>query len=193
MKRVIIYARVSTRDQNVDMQLIDLRTYANARGFNISKEYIDYASGSRNDRVNYLKLFDDVRKRTADAVLVWKFDRFARSTKELINALEEFNSLGVDFISFKENIDTSTPAGKILFTMISAFAEFEREIIRERVIAGMEKAKVRGVKLGRPKIPPFTIEKVLELKQNGLSYKEIIKKLKISKSAYYQIINKNMK
>lgn len=87
------------------------------------------------DRENYIKLFNDVRKRKTDVVLVWKFDRFARSTKELINALEEFNSLGVDFISYKENIDTSTPTGKILFTMISAFAEFEREILRERVIA----------------------------------------------------------
>ena len=123
-------------------------------------------------------------------VLVWKFDRFARSTKELINALEEFSNLGVDFISYKENIDTSTPAGKILFTMISAFAEFERAIIRERVKAGMDKAKARGAKIGRPKIPPFTKESVIELKRAGLSYKEIVEKTKISKSAYYEIIKR---
>jgi DNA invertase Pin-like site-specific DNA recombinase len=190
MKRVIIYARVSTKEQNVDMQLIDLRQYAEARRLNVVKEYVDYASGSKSDRVNYMNLFNDVRKRKTDAVLVWKFDRFARSTKELINALEEFNNLGVDFISYKENIDTSTPAGKILFTMISAFAEFERAIIRERVKAGMEKAKARGAKIGRPKIPPFTIQKVLELNAAGLSYKEVIKRIKISKSTYYQIIKK---
>jgi DNA invertase Pin-like site-specific DNA recombinase len=188
MKRVIIYARVSTKEQNIDMQLIDLKQYAEARGLNIVREYIDYASGSKSDRVNYKKLFDDVRKRKTDSVLVWKFDRFARSTKELINALEEFNNLGVDFISYKENVDTSTPAGKILFTMISAFAEFERSIIRERVIAGMEKAKLRGAKIGRPKIPPFTIQKLIDMRKNGYNYKEIIKKLKISKSAYYYII-----
>ncbi|HOJ06766.1 MAG: recombinase family protein [Ignavibacteriota bacterium] len=188
MKRVIIYARVSTKEQNVDMQLIDLREYAKARKLNVVREYIDYASGSRSDRENYRKLFDDVQKRKTDVVLVWKFDRFARSTKELIIALEEFNNLGVDFISYKENIDTSTPAGKILFTMISAFAEFERAIIRERVKAGMEKAKARGARIGRPKIPPFTIKKVLELHENGIPYKEIIKKLKISKSTYYYII-----
>lgn len=188
MKRVIIYARVSTREQNVDMQIIDLRQYAKARKLKIVHEYVDYASGAKSDRENYRKLFDDVRKRKTDIVLVWKFDRFARSTRELINALEEFNNLGVDFISYKENIDTSTPAGKILFTMISAFAEFERAIIRERVIAGMEKAKARGARIGRPKIPPFTIEKVLEMKEHGNSYKEIIKKLKISKSAYYKIL-----
>ena len=188
MKRVIIYARVSTKEQNVDMQLIDLKQYAEARRLNVVREYVDYASGSNTDRVNYKKLFDDVRKRKTDSVLVWKFDRFARSTKELINALEEFNNLGVDFISYKENIDTSTPAGKILFTMISAFAEFERAIIRERVKAGMEKAKLRGAKIGRPKIPPFTVQKVMEMRAAGIYYKEIIKKLKLSKSAYYSIL-----
>ena len=180
MKKVIVYARVSTKEQNVDMQLTDLRQYAKARKLNVVREYIDYASGVKSDRENYKKLFDDVRKRKTDIVLVWRFDRFARSTKELINALEEFNNLGVDFISYKENIDTSTPTGKILFTMISAFAEFERAIIRERVIAGMEKAKDRGVTIGRPKIPPFTIQKVLEMRKNGIDYKKIIKKLKIS-------------
>lgn len=190
MNRVIIYARVSTRDQNIDMQLIDLRAYAQARGLTIIREYVDYASGSRNDRENYVKLFDDVRKRKTDAVLVWRFDRFARSTKELINALEEFNSLGVDFVSYKENIDTSTPTGKILFTMISAFAEFERSIIKMRVIAGMEKAKAKGVRLGRPKLPPFKIQQAIEMKEKGVNYKTICKKLGISKSAYYMIFEK---
>ncbi|MBK9096714.1 MAG: recombinase family protein [bacterium] len=188
MKRVIIYARVSTREQNVDMQITDLHQYAEARKLKVVQEYVDYASGAKTDRTNYRKLFDDVQKRNTDIVLVWKFDRFARSTRELINALEEFNNIGVDFISYKENIDTSTPAGKILFTMISAFAEFERAIIRERVIAGMEKAKSKGTRIGRPKIPPFTIEKVLEMIKQGKNYKEIIKKLKISKSAYYKIL-----
>lgn len=189
MKRATIYARVSTREQNVDMHLIDLRNYAQARGFELVKEYIDYASGSRNDRENYQKLFDDVRKRKTDAVLVWKFDRFARSTKELVNALEEFKNFGVDFISFKENVDTSTSAGKILFTIISAFAEFERDIIRERVIAGMEKEKAKGKCLGRPKIPLFKIKQALEMKEKSVDYKTIIKKLEISKSTFYKIIS----
>ena len=188
MKKAIIYARVSTKEQNVDMQLSDLQQYASARKLKVVHEYIDYASGAKSDRENYKKLFNDVKKRKTDVVLVWRFDRFARSTKELINALEEFNNLGVDFISYKENIDTSSPAGKILFTMISAFAEFERAIIRERVIAGMEKAKACGVKIGRPKLPPFTIQKVLEMRENGVDYKKIIKKLKISKSTYYYIL-----
>lgn len=193
MKRVILYARVSTRDQNIDMQLIDMRSYAEVRKLNIVKEYIDYASGSRSDRENYQRLLNDVRKRKTDAVIVWKFDRFARSTKELINALEEFNSLGVDFVSYKENVDTSTPAGKILFTMISAFAEFERAIIRERVIAGMEKAKAKGVRLGRPKIALFKIQQAIDMKKNGINYKTICKKLGLSKSAFYEIIKSSTK
>jgi DNA invertase Pin-like site-specific DNA recombinase len=143
MNRVIIYARVSTKEQKVDMQLTDLREYAKARKLKVINEYIDYASGAKSDRSNYKKLFEDVRKRKCDTVLVWKFDRFARSTRELINALEEFNNLGVGFISYKKNKDALTPAGKILFTMISAFAEFERAIIREGVSAGIEKAKMK--------------------------------------------------
>ena len=188
MKRATIYARVSTREQNVDMQLIDLRGYAKARDLNVIQEYVDYASGSKNDRENYQKLFNDVRKRKTDIVLVWKFDRFARSTKELINALEEFKNLGVDFISFKENIDTSTHMGKILFTIISAFSEFEKAVLRERVISGMDKARAKCIEFGRPKIPEFKIKEVLEMKANGADYKEICKKLGISKSAYYKIV-----
>ena len=188
MKRATIYARVSTREQNVDMQLIDLRSYAKARDLNVIQEYIDYASGSKNDRKNYLKLFDDVRKRKTDIVLVWKFDRFARSTKELISALEEFHSIGVDFISFKENMDTFTHTGKILFTIISAFAEFEKAVLRERVVAGMEKARATGIEFGRPKIPGFKIQAALEMRASGTNWKEICKKLGISKSAYYKFV-----
>lgn len=193
MKRAIIYARVSTKEQHIYLQVSDLRDYAQARGLQVVHEYIDYASGSRSDRENYQKLLNDVRKRKTDAVLVWRFDRFARSTKELINALEEFNSLGVDFVSYKENIDTSTPTGKILFTMISAFSEFERSILKMRVIAGMEKAKARGTKLGRPKLPPFKIQQAIEMKEKGVNYKTICKKLGLSKSSYYQIIATTIK
>ena len=189
MKRSIIYARVSTRDQNIEIQLSDLRSYAKTRGFTIVLEYIDYGSGSQNDRVEYLKMLDDVHKRKCDFILVWKFDRFARSTKELINALEEFKVLGVDFISYKENIDTSTPAGKALFTLISAFAEFEREILVERVRSGMQKAKAEGKHIGRPrKITAKQRKTVEQLTQQGFSYTEILKKIGISKSSYYNIM-----
>ena len=190
MKKAIIYARVSTRDQNPQMQIKDLRKYVKARKLKLIREYVDYASGSDNGRTNYLKLIDDVRKRKCDVVVVWKFDRFARSTKELINALEEFKLLGVDFISFQENVDTSTPAGKVLFTMISAFAEFEREVIRERVIAGMKAAKEKGKRIGRPPIKKYQVDEVKKLKSKGIPWREIIKRVGISKSSYYDIINK---
>lgn len=188
MKNALIYTRVSTRDQNPDMQITDLRDYAKARKFKIVQEYIDYGSGSKADRENYLKMFDDVRKRKCDVVLVWKFDRFARSTKELVNALEEFKSLDVDFISYKENIDTSSPAGKVLFTMISAFAEFERDIIRERVKAGMEKAKIKGRYPGRPGVKKYQIDEIFKLKGEGKDWKYITKKVGISKTTYYDVI-----
>lgn len=189
MKRAIIYVRVSTRDQNPRMQIRDLRSYVKARKLKLVREYIDYAPGSNNSRVNFLKLLDDVRKRKCDIVVVWKFDRFARSTKELINALEEFKSLGVDFISYQESVDTSTPAGRVLFTLISAFAEFEREVIRERVIAGMEAARAKGKRIGRPQIKKFLIDEVKRLKSKKIHWKVIIKRVGISKSSYYNIIN----
>jgi len=188
MHRAIIYTRVSTRDQNPEMQLTDLRDYCQARKLKVVKEYVDYGSGVKNDRANYLAMLDDARKRKCDCVIVWKFDRFARSTKELVNALEEFKSLGVDFISYKENIDTSSPAGKVLFTLISAFAEFEREILRERVVAGMDKAREKGKRIGRPPITKYQRNEIIKLKSVGLNYKQILKKVKISKSSYYEII-----
>lgn len=188
MNRTIIYARVSTRDQNPQMQIKDLRNYVKARKLKLIEEYVDYASGSNNDRANYLKLLNDVRKRKCDIVIVWKFDRFARSTKELINALEEFKSLGVNFISYQENIDTGTPAGKVLFTLISAFAEFEREVIRERVKAGMDAARAKGKIIGRPRIKKFQIDEVKKLKSKGVYWKDIVKRVGVSKSTYYQII-----
>ncbi|MBK7500698.1 MAG: recombinase family protein [Ignavibacteriales bacterium] len=130
------------------------------------------------------------RKRKTDIVLVWKFDRYARSTKELVNALEEFNRLGVDFISFKESLDTSSPAGRVLFHIISAFSSFEAEIIRERVVAGMEKAKARGVKMGRPCINSEIISGVKKMHQLGYSRKEIISKFNIAKSTYHSILTR---
>lgn len=187
-KRVIIYARVSTKEQNVDMQLIDLRNYAQARGFNIVNEFVDIGSGTKDDRPNYQKMLDNVRKRKADIILVWKFDRFARSTKELVNALDEFNRLGVDFISYKENLDTNSPAGKVLFHIISAFSSFEAEIIRERVVAGIQKAKMKGIRLGRPPVENAMIEQIKDLAKKGFDYKYITNKVGISKSKYYQIV-----
>jgi DNA invertase Pin-like site-specific DNA recombinase len=150
--KIGIYARVSTKDQSCELQVGDLRAYCTARGFELVREYVDVGqSGARDSRLELNKLMDDARKRQFDAIVVWRFDRFARSTKHLLTALEEFRALGIQFISYQENVDTSTPLGQALFTIVSAVAQLERELIRERVSAGIRNARANGKKLGRPK------------------------------------------
>ena len=128
--RAAIYARVSTSEQSPELQLRDLRQYAEARGLE-SSEYVDSGySGAKQNRPALDRLMDDARKRRFDCILVWRFDRFARSTKHLLLALEEFRSLGVQFISYQENIDTTSPLGQALFTIVSAVAQLERDLIR---------------------------------------------------------------
>ncbi|MBZ0242643.1 MAG: recombinase family protein [Bacteroidales bacterium] len=131
MKKVAIYARVSTTDkeQDLDTQLIPLQEYVKSRGWEVFRVYSDKVSGATEKRQELSELMEGAYKRLFDIVLVYRFDRFARSTKHLIASLEEFSSLGIDFISYNENIDTSTPIGKAMFTIISAFAELERSII----------------------------------------------------------------
>jgi len=151
--KTAIYARVSTNNgqQSPEMQLQALREYCAARKFDVFEEYVDEGiSGTKNSRPALNRLMDDAKKRKFDAVLVWKFDRFARSTKHLITALEEFKNLGIDFISYSENLDTSSPMGKAMFTIVGAIAELERSLIVERVKSGLQAAKKRGKKLGRP-------------------------------------------
>ena len=153
-KRVALYARVSTKnkDQDPETQLMALREYAGHRGFDIADEYVDVGiSGAKERRPELDRLMTDARKRKIDAVLVARFDRFARSTRHLVLALEEFQSLGVHFISLSESIDTSTPIGKMVFTIIGAVAELERSLIRERVVMGLARARKQGKRLGRPR------------------------------------------
>ena len=127
-------------DQSTDNQLLDLRRYASDRGWSIYKEYCDSGiSGTKTSRPALDQLMDDAKKRRFDGILVWRFDRFARSTKHLILALEEFRNLGIDFVSYQENIDTFSPLGSALFTIISAVAQLERDIIAERVRAGLRR------------------------------------------------------
>jgi DNA invertase Pin-like site-specific DNA recombinase len=149
-RRVAIYARVSTFDkgQNPETQLKELRAYAAHRGLRVAHELVDYASGTSEERTHYQRLFDLVRKREVDIVLVWRYDRFARSTQALVNALVEFRDLGVDFISYQENIDTTTPQGKMVFAIMASLAEFESALISERVKAGMARARAEGKRIG---------------------------------------------
>ncbi len=183
-KRVAIYARVSTLDkgQDPETQLRQLREYVKRRGFDIAGEYVDYATGTNEDRPNYQRLLDDVRKRKVDVVLVWRYDRFARSTQALINALNEFRDLGVDFISFQENIDTTTPQGALIFGIFASLAQFESALISERVKAGMERAKAQGKQIGRSTIPTEAQEEIRRLRNQTppVSIKQISKRLGIA-------------
>jgi len=145
--KLALYARVSTKNngQNPETQLLALREYAKARGFDVFKEYVDVGiSGSKERRPALDLLMKDAKRRCFDAVLVVRFDRFARSTRHLVLALEEFNVLDVDFISLSESVDTSTPMGKMVFTVIGAVAELERSLIKEQVVMGLERAKKDG-------------------------------------------------
>jgi len=150
-KRCAIYARVSTSDQNPTMQLDELRQLAAQRGWNILAAYVEHDSGSKEKRPKLDELMAHVRRGGIDVVLVWRFDRFARSVRHLVLALDEFRSLSVDFVSTRDGIDTSTAAGRFTFHVIAAVAEFEREIIRERTRAGVAAARRRGKRLGRPR------------------------------------------
>ncbi len=180
--RVALYCRVSTHDQSTEPQLLDLRRYVADRGWIIFREYCDNGiSGTKDNRPALNNLMNDARKRRFDVILVWRFDRFARSTKHLILALEEFRNLGVDFVSYQENIDTSSPLGSAIFTIISAVAQLERDIIAERVRAGLRRAKENGKRLGRPKVQ-VDQDELLRWRSEGKSLREIARSLNVSKT-----------
>jgi len=188
-KRIAAYARVSTTDQSTESQLLDLRRYVRERGWNIFKEYVDEGiSGTKDSRPALNELMDDAKKRKFDMVLVWRFDRFARSTKHLILALEEFRNLGIDFISYQENIDTSSPLGSAIFTIISAVAQLEKDSIAERVTAGLRRAKENGKKLGRPRGTTLDVEMIHGLRSEGLSLQQIATDLNTSKTTVSRLL-----
>ncbi len=177
-KVAALYARVSTLDQNCEVQLEDLRRFAGKR-FASYCEYTDAGvSGTQRHRPQLDALMRDARRRLFDVVLVWKFDRFARSLKHLIESLDEFNALGIDFISLTEGIDTTTPAGQLLFHIVGAVAQFERDLIVERVRAGMAHARAMGKRIGRPRAI-VDVEAVSKLRQEGRSLREIAVRLSI--------------
>jgi len=187
--RVAIYARVSTTDQSTDSQLLDLKRYVRERGWNIFKEYVDEGiSGTKDSRPALNGLMDDTKKRRFDVVLVWRFDRFARSTKHLILALEEFKNLGIDFVSYQENIDTSSPLGAAIFTIISAVAQLERDIIVERVKMGLRRARANGKRLGRPEGTALDIEAASRLRREGMGLRQIAEKLGSSKTTVARVL-----
>lgn len=177
-KCVGIYIRVSTSEQSTEMQRRELEAYTAARGWTQIKVYEDKATGTNANRPELKRLLDDVRKRKVDLVLIWKLDRLFRSLKDVILTIHEFQDLGIDFISLRDNLDLSTSHGKLMMQIIAAFGEFEASLIKERVIAGLKNAKRKGKRLGRPK--KRDDDKILHLREKGLSIRRISKELEVS-------------
>ena len=174
--KTAIYARVSTTNhgQDVSMQLRELREYCGRRGLEIGGEYTDSMSGAKDSRPELNRLMADAKQRRFDAVCVWKLDRFGRSLRHLVNALADLESLGVSFISIKDNLDLSTPSGRLMFQIIGAMAEFERSLIQERVRAGLRNARIKGKTLGRPR-RVVSSDQMARLREQGASFREIAK------------------
>jgi DNA invertase Pin-like site-specific DNA recombinase len=191
-KRAAIYVRVSTNlktrdasgfEQNPQVQELPLRQMAEQRGWVVSQVYSDRMSGAKTDRPGLAAMMADARRGQFDVVLVWRFDRFARSIEQLILSLAEFKALGIGFVSCQESLDPSTPMGKAMFTIIGAMAELERNVIRERVLSGLEYARKNGTKsglaIGRPKAV-FDRAQVLGLRDAGKSFRQIAAALGVS-------------
>lgn len=173
--KAAIYARVSTSNngQSPEMQLRELREFCERRGWAVSEEYVDVGiSGSKEDRAELNRLLADAHRRRFDTVVVWKFDRFARSVSHLLRALETFKALGIDFVSLSEQVDTSTPTGKMVFTVLGAVAELERSLIAERVRAGIRNARAKGKRLGRPRVA-VDASRIAVLRSQGHSWSTI--------------------
>jgi DNA invertase Pin-like site-specific DNA recombinase len=194
--KVAIYARVSTnknngedKSQHPETQLVPLREYAKARGW-ITREYIDIGqSGAKDSRPQLNLLLEDARKRRIDGILVWKLDRFARSLKFLVNAFEEFKALGIQFVSYTENLDFETPLGRAMVQLCGLFAELERNLISERVKAGIARVQSRGKHFGRrPLDDASLLWKIHDMRGRQMSLKAIASNLGVSKSFVHKTL-----
>lgn len=190
-----IYARVSKKSgvQNPDMQLRELRDYCQRRAWVVSGEYVDTGvSGAKEWRPELARLLVDCRKRRVDVVVVYRYDRFARSLRQLVNALEEFRALGIEFVSLHDSVDTSTPNGRLIFGIFASIAEFERELIRERVLSGMAAARARGKRIGRPR-KSLDAAEIARLRAAGASWRTIARRLEVSVGTAYNALRNGSK
>jgi DNA invertase Pin-like site-specific DNA recombinase len=188
--KVAIYARVSTLNhgQDAGTQTREMRQFTDARGWTLADEYVDSGiSGAKDSRPELNRLMADAHKRKFDVVVVWKFDRFARSVSHLLRALETFNALGIAFISLSESLDTTTPAGKMVFTVLGAVAELERSLIAERVRAGLRNAKAKGKQLGRPRVAVDAV-RMARLRVQGRTVRQIATELGLSRSLVHKTL-----
>jgi DNA invertase Pin-like site-specific DNA recombinase len=188
IQRVALYARVSTLNgQDPEMQLRELREYTVRRGWRVFEEFVDQGvSGSKECRPSLNRMMSYAHQRKFDAVLVWKIDRFGRSLKHLVNSIAQLASLGVAFVSLHDNLDLSTPSGRLMFQIIGAMAEFERSLIQERVKAGLRNARAKGQRLGRPR-RILNLDRISELRAMGASWREIAVKLHVGVATVHRL------
>jgi DNA invertase Pin-like site-specific DNA recombinase len=193
VKRAALYVRVSTAGQNTKAQETELKAYAKNRGWVVTRVYADQISGAEHIRPALQELMADCKRRKVDVVLVWKFDRFARSLRHLVTALEEFKRLGIDFVSATEGVDTTIPSGELVFQLFGAIAQFERTLIGERVRAGIAQARRNGKRLGRPAIKKLSdaeIAKVRAARRKGVTLRKLATQLGASLWAVHQAANR---
>ena len=176
--RIALYARVSTLNgQNPHLQLDELREYAQRRGWTIAGEYVDLGvSGAKDSRPDLNRMLADAHARKFDAIAVWKLDRLGRSLRHLVTTIEDLNYYGVSFVSLRDNLDLSTPAGRLMLHIIGAMAEFERSLIQERVVAGIAAARKRGVRMGRP-TRYVSAMKIRAMRDAGVPWREVAKRM----------------
>jgi DNA invertase Pin-like site-specific DNA recombinase len=187
MKTAALYCRVSTCDQSIEPQLVDLRQMASARGFEVVKTYNDVISGTKSKRPGLDALLADARRRRFDVVVVWAFDRMARSVRHFLEVLDELNHLGIEFLSFREAVDTSGPLGRAMVVIVGAIAELERNLIVERVKAGMRRARLEGRQIGRARLDLDREQVVLD-RRSGMSLTLVARKYKVSRATVCRLM-----
>ena len=190
MKRAALYMRVSTLDQHPETQLYDLRQMAQQRGYEIVEEYTDTISGAKARRPGLDQMMRDARRGRFDVVLVWASDRIARSVKHFLDVLDELNRLNIEFISFREQIDTGGPLGRAVVVIIGAIAELERNLIIERVRAGMRRARLEGRHIGRK---PLDLDRnaILRDRQRGQSLGQLAKSYRVSRATIHRVLREH--
>jgi DNA invertase Pin-like site-specific DNA recombinase len=188
--RVALYTRVSTHDQQtLPLQQDALREYAKRRGWDVVREVSEIASGAAGvKRPKREELLQAAKRRQVDAILVWRLDRWGRSVADLVNSLAEMEAVGVAFVSVTEALDLTTPAGRAMAAMVAVFAQFEREILKERVKAGIAQAKAKGKSMGRPKTAAKQTQTIRQLHAQGLSQAEIARRLNIGKTSVRRLL-----
>jgi len=191
MGRAALYVRVSTVDQHPETQLHDLRQFASQRGLQIVGEYVDHGfCGARARRPELDRMMDDARRHKFDVVLVWACDRLARSTKHLLQTIDELNGMGIQFLSQREAIDTEGPLGRAIIVIVSAMAELERCIIIERVRAGMRRARLEGRQIGRARLDVDREQIVID-RRSGMSLTQVAKKHGISRASVCRLMKES--